>query len=89
MSSAPVPVIDPARIRDTEVPESPAIATGALLGPADVDRLATMTHALIEEIADLGLRIERIEARLDGTEPPEGLAAVQERVAALVARVAG
>lgn len=85
----PDPAIDPDRIRATEVPESPAIATGALLGPADVDRLAAMTHALIEEIADIALRLERIEARLDGTEPPEGLAAVQARVGALVARVTG
>jgi hypothetical protein len=85
----PEPAIDPTRVRDTEVPESPAIATGALLGTGDVDRLATMTHALIEEIADIALRLERIEARLDGREAPEGLAAVQARVAALVARVAG
>jgi hypothetical protein len=85
----PQPAIAPDRIRATEIPDSPAIATGALLGPADVDRLAAMSHALIEEIADLALRLERLEARLDGRDPPEGLAAVQSRVAALVARVVG
>ncbi|MCC6008573.1 MAG: hypothetical protein JJU40_12965 [Rhodobacteraceae bacterium] len=76
-------------VRDTEIPDSPALATGHLLGPGDVDRLAAMTHALIEEIADLAIRLERVEARLDGAEGPEGLAAVQARVGALVARVTG
>ncbi|WP_306118928.1 MULTISPECIES: hypothetical protein [unclassified Roseitalea] len=76
-------------VRDTEMPESPAIAVGALLGKGDVDRLASVTHALIEEIADLAVRIERIEARLDGSDAPEDLAAVHKQTAALVGRVLG
>lgn len=74
-------------VRDTEVPASPSLATGPLLGPADVDRLAAMTHSLIEEIADLAIRLERIEARIEGREGPADLAAVQSRVAALVGRI--
>ena len=80
-----------APVRDTEVPQSPDIAVSPLLGAADVDRLAAMTHALLEEVADIALRLDRIEARLDGRpeDAPEDLAAVQARVAALVARVTG
>lgn len=81
--------IDADRVRATEVPASPDIATRPLLGSADVDRLAGMTHALLEELADIALRLERIEARLDGREVPADLAAVQARVAALVSRVTG
>lgn len=76
-------------VRPTEVPAAPALATQPLLGSADVDRLARLTHALLEEVADLSVRLERVEARLDGREPPADLQAIQARVAALVGRVTG
>lgn len=81
--------IDADRVRATEMPESPDIATRPLMGAAEVDRLAGMTHALLEEVADIALRLERIEAQLDGRAAPSDLAAVQARVAALVSRVTG
>jgi len=76
-------------VRDTEVPDSPDIATGALLGVRDVDRLSALCHALIEELADVSVRLARLEAARDGTPAPDDLAAVQARSAALVARVLG
>lgn len=76
-------------VRGTEVPQSPAIATGALLGAADVDRLAALCHALIEEVADVSVRLSRLEAERGGEAAPEDLAAVQAHTAALVARVLG
>jgi len=82
---------DPAAppVRATEIPAAPPLATAALLGAADVDRLARLTHALIEEVADLSVRMEQVEAKLDGRDPPADLQAIQARVAALVARVTG
>ncbi len=76
-------------IRPTETPSSPALATGALLGTADVDRVAALVHALLEEITDLKTRLAAVEARLDGRPAPEGLAAVQAEAGALIGRVTG
>ena len=78
-------------IRETEVPASPDIATGHLLGAGDVDRLAAALHALMEEVADVSVRLARVEARLDGREDeaPDDLASVQAHVGALVGRVLG
>lgn len=76
-------------VRDTEIPESPDISVGALLGAGDVDRLSAMLHALLEEVADISVRLARIEAELDGRpeEAPQDLQAVQAHVAAIVGRV--
>jgi hypothetical protein len=76
-------------VRDTEIPQSPDISVGALLGPGDVDRLSAMLHALLEEVADLSVRLARLEAEVAGRpdEAPRDLQAVQAHVAALVARV--
>lgn len=80
-----------APVRDTEIPDSPDIAVGALLGTGDVDRLAAVLHALMEEVADLSVRLARVEADLAERpgDAPRDLAAVQAHVAALVARVTG
>lgn len=76
-------------VRDTEVPQSPEISAGALLGSGDVDRLSAMLHALLEEVADISVRLARVEAEIAERpeEAPRDLPAVQAHVAALVARV--
>lgn len=76
-------------IRPTETPSSPNLATGALLGAADVARVAALAHALLEEIVDLKARLAAVEAKLDGRPPPEGLTAVQADASALIGRVTG
>jgi hypothetical protein len=76
-------------VRDTEIPASPDISVGALLGTGDVDRLSALCHALIEEIADLSTRVACLEAAQAGQAAPDDLAAVQARTAAIVARVLG
>jgi len=76
-------------VRDTEIPVSPDISVGALLGSDDVDRLAALCHALIEEVSDLATRVAALEAMRDGKDAPDDLAAVQARTAAIVARVLG
>ncbi len=80
-----------APVRDTEVPDSPDIAVGALLGTGDIDRLAATLHALLEEVADISVRLARVEADLAGRpdDAPRDLVAVQAHVAALVTRVTG
>ena len=76
-------------VRETDMPDQPDLSTGALLGPDDVDRLAAMLHALVEEVADISVRLARIEAEVaDRPEAaPRDLQAVQAHVASLVARV--
>lgn len=76
-------------VRDTEIPASPDISVGALLGSGDVDRLSALCHALIEEIADLSTRVARLEAAQSGQAASDDLSAIQARTAALVARVMG
>jgi hypothetical protein len=76
-------------VRETEVPAHPEISTGALLGAGDVDRLSAMLHALMEEVADLSVRLARVEAEVAGRpgDAPRDLPEVQAHVAALIARV--
>ena len=76
-------------IRDTDVPDSPDIAVGALLGAGDVDRLAALCHALIEELADVSVRLAKLEAAQTGDEGPDNLASVQALTGTMIERVLG
>lgn len=60
-----------------------------LLDGCDTDRLAGLVHALLIEVTDLSERLHRAEARLAGTDPDTGAAAVQARVGDLIGRVLG
>ncbi len=81
----------PAQLRDTQIPESPDISVGKLLGTADIDRLATSLHGLLEEVAGLSVRLAQIEAKLEGKPEmaPHDLQEIQAHVAKLVERVTG
>lgn len=81
----------PAPVRDTKIPKNPEISVGALLKQGDIDRLATSLHALLEEVADLSVRLAQIEAKLAGKPEmaPADLKEIQAHVAKLVDRVIG
>jgi hypothetical protein len=77
------------RIRDTEIPDNPEISVGRLLDSRDIDQLASMLHALLEEVAGLSVKLARLEAKIEG-HPDKALQELQEvqaHVAELVARV--
>ena len=81
----------PAPVRDTKIPKNPEISVGALLKQGDIDRIATSLHALLEEVADLSVRLAQIEAKLAGKPEmaPADLKEIQAHVVKLVDRVIG
>lgn len=69
-----------------ETPTSPDLAVRALLDGRDTDRIAELVHTLLAEIADLNVRVNRLEARLADQSADDDPATIQRLVGEVVAR---
>lgn len=74
-------------IRQTHQPESADVAVRRLLDGGDADRLATMIHNLLTEVADLTLRVRALEAHTGHSAPQPDAQTVQSVVGEVVERV--
>ncbi|MEM7446220.1 MAG: hypothetical protein AAF414_23065 [Pseudomonadota bacterium] len=71
----------------SETPISPDLAVRAILDGRDTDRIAELVHTLLAEIADLNVRVNRLEAQLAGQEADDDPATIQRLAGEVVARV--
>lgn len=70
----------------SEAPTSPDLAVRALLDGRDTDRIAELVHALLAEIADLNVRVSRLESRQADERPDDDQATIQRLVGEVVTR---
>ncbi len=70
----------------SETPTSPDLAVRALLDGRDTDRIADLVHTLLAEIADLNVRVSKLEAQLADQEADNDPATIQRLVGEVVGR---
>jgi len=70
----------------SETPTSPDLAVRTLLDGRDTDRIASLVHSLLAEIADLNVRVTKLEAHQAGETPDDDPATIQRLVGEVVAR---
>jgi hypothetical protein len=70
----------------SETPASPDLALRTLLDGRDTDRIAALVHSLLAEIAELNVRMAKLEAKMAGKTQDDDPAAIQRLVGEVVAR---
>lgn len=70
----------------SETPSSPDLAIRNLLDGRDTDRIAALVHSLLAEVAELNVRVAKLEGQLAGEKQDDDPATIQRLVGEVVAR---